>query len=388
MRIAIEAQRIFRTKKHGMDMVALQLIRNLQELDHENEYFIFTAPGEDSGIIQETANFHIISEGPSIYPIWENVTLPRLCKKYKIDLLHCTSNTAPVVGSTPTMVTLHDVIFMESNVLFKKGYSITQRLGNIYRKWNLRLIKNKIKRWITVSDFEKKNIIRKMNFSSEEVFTVYNSYAEHFKSTVTEEQQREIKEKYQLPDRFMFFLGNTDPKKNTENLIKAFQMYTREVSQPLHLVVADLNLANVKEWINDSATSSLFHFPGYIANADLPVIFSMADLFLYPSKRESFGIPIVEAMASSCPVLTSNTSALPEIAGNGAAYCDPENIACIAAQIQFVLENDSIRKNLIEKGKIRSQQFSWKKSAEQILHHYHEVESQLSATKALKPTTL
>ena len=121
MKIAIEAQRIFRTNKHGMDFVALETIRELQKIDHENEYFIFVAPGEDR-CLEESENVHIIELKCPTYPLWEQVALPRAVKKIMPDLLHCTSNTAPLQCPVPLILTLHDIIYLE------KRYSFTLKL--------------------------------------------------------------------------------------------------------------------------------------------------------------------------------------------------------------------------------------------------------------------
>ena len=112
MRIAIEAQRIFRPNKHGMDFVALESIKELQKKDHENEYFIFVSPGADH-CLRESDNLRIIELHCTTYPLWEQVALPRAVAKIKPDLLHCTSNTAPIHCPVPLVLTLHDIIFME-----------------------------------------------------------------------------------------------------------------------------------------------------------------------------------------------------------------------------------------------------------------------------------
>ena len=113
MKIGIEAQRIFRKKKHGMDIVALQLIRELQKADTENEYFIFVKADEDHAVLQETPNFKIITIKSAPYPYWEQVLLPREAKKYGVDVLHCTSNTAPIRIDIPLVITVHDIIYLE-----------------------------------------------------------------------------------------------------------------------------------------------------------------------------------------------------------------------------------------------------------------------------------
>ena len=131
MKIAIEAQRIFRKEKHGMDYVALENIRELQKIDQQNEYFILVSPGDDI-CLQESANMHIVTVNWPSYPLWEQIGLPLALKKIKPDLLHCTSNTAPVYGNIPLVLTLHDIIFLEKKQ--GKNQSMYQRLGRFYRK--------------------------------------------------------------------------------------------------------------------------------------------------------------------------------------------------------------------------------------------------------------
>ena len=110
MRIGIEAQRIFRKKKHGMDYAVLQIIKELQQIDARNEYFVFVAPGEDR-CLKETHNFHVIETGNNLYALWEQYSLPKAVKELNLDLLHCTSNTAPLHCSVPIILTLHNIIF-------------------------------------------------------------------------------------------------------------------------------------------------------------------------------------------------------------------------------------------------------------------------------------
>ena len=133
MRIGIEAQRLFRKKKHGMDMVALELIRSLQRTDTRNEYFIFIRADKDRQVLTESPNFHIVEIPGGPYPWWEQVLLPRAVKKYKCEILHCTGNTAPLFSPVPLILTLHDIIFLETSlrgIMFGEG-SNYQRFGNI-----------------------------------------------------------------------------------------------------------------------------------------------------------------------------------------------------------------------------------------------------------------
>ena len=208
MRIGIEAQRIFRKKKHGMDMVALELIKNLQIIDKVNDYFIFVKPDEDNSVLQETANFKIIELNGGPYPTWEQIALPKAAKKYQCDILHCTSNTAPFFTDIPLITILHDIIYMESSYLkiLKSSASAYQKFGNIYRKLVVPRVVKKSKKVITVSHFEKNRIGEFFGIKGDKKLdAIYNGVSEHFKPVSNKEELLRVKNAYHLPDKFFFF---------------------------------------------------------------------------------------------------------------------------------------------------------------------------------------
>ena len=171
MRIGIEAQRVFRKNKHGMDYVVLEEIKRLQNMDHNNEYYIFVKPGDDV-CLKDTDNFHIITLKCPSYPLWEQIALPLAARKLKLDILHCTSNTAPIFCPTPLVLTLHDIIFLEKRT--HTNLSLYQNMGWYYRKWVVPMILNKCSRIITVSDFERNNILNKLNIQADKLKMIYN----------------------------------------------------------------------------------------------------------------------------------------------------------------------------------------------------------------------
>lgn len=378
MRIGIEAQRIFRPGKHGMDMVALELIRNLQETDRVNEYFIFVRPGKDDAVIRETANFHIVKIKGGPYPFWEQVLLPRAVKKHRCDLLHCTSNTAPVFPGAPLMITLHDIIYLEKVMLFGKQGSWYQKLGNLYRRWVVPPAVRKSRIVITVSAFERDRISRFFGLEPGKLFAVYNGVSRHFRPVTDEKELERVALKYRLPGRFLFFLGNTDPKKNTRGVLRAFAGYRASSGDDISLVMPDYPeeaLAAMLKEIGSPGLREHILLTGYIANTDLPGIISRSSLFLYPSLRESFGIPILEGMACGVPVVTSNTSSMPEIAGDAALLVDPNNPGEIAGAIGRLLSDKELYGSLSQKGIEQAARFSWENMAQQVLNHYHSFET-------------
>lgn len=370
MRIGIEAQRIFRKNKHGMDYVVLQEIKELQQMDTKNEYFVFVAPGEDH-CLQDTKNVHIIEIGGNLYPIWEQITLPKIARELHLDLLHCTSNTAPIFCKIPLVLTLHDIIFLEPRD--KSNKSLYQNMGWLYRRLVVPRILKKCKQIITVSEFEKKNIMTKLGIPQDRMTMIYNGYNDWFKPTQDIEQ---IYQKYIDEPGYFFFLGNTDPKKNTERTLVAYSKYLEKSDIKRRLLMADLDKAYLNDIIErnhiDNVREKII-IPGYIINSDLPYIYNNAFAFLYTSLRESFGIPLLEAMACGTPVITSDTSSMPEIGGPNAILVNPESSDEIAQKMLELEQNDDFYRQQEDVGLKRAALFSWRQTAEQLLDVYESV---------------
>ncbi len=374
MRIGIEAQRVFRRNKHGMDYVVLQEIKELQQIDHKNEYFVFVAPGVDR-CLKDTNNVHIIVIGESFYPVWEQITLPRAVKKYNLDILHCTSNTAPIFCDIPLVLTLHDIIFLEPRD--KNNKSVYQNMGWLYRRKVVPRILNRCKKIITVSEFEKQNIINKLSIPEKRMTMIYNGYNEWFKPL---RDVADIYQSYIEKPGYFFFLGNTDPKKNTERTLIAYSKYLEKSTIKRKLLMADLDKAYLDGIIERNHIEIIREkivMPGYIVNSDLPYIYNSAFAFLYTSLRESFGIPLLEAMACGTPVITSNTSSMPEIAGSDAILINPESPEEITEKMLRLETDEEYYNAQKEIGLKRAELFSWRKTAEQLLKLYETVYKEL-----------
>ena len=382
MKIGIEGQRLFRKKKHGMDMVALELIRNLQLIDTENEYFIFVKPDEDNTVLKETSNFKIIQLDGGSYPMWEQIALPKAAKKYGCEILHCTSNTAPIFTDIPLITILHDIIYMESSYYKILTGSATpyQKFGNAYRKLIVPWVVKKSDKIVTVSHFEKNRIGEFFGMKDDKRLTaIYNGVSEHFKPITDEAELKRVKQKYHLPDHFFFFLGNTDPKKNTIGTLKAFSDFLKQSKSNFKLVMLDYDLNELEKLLIEIGDKDLIKnivLTGYVINTDLPAIYSLCTIFLYPSLRESFGIPMLEAMGCGVPVITSNTSSMPEVAGDAAHIINPYNPEEITQAIIKILADAPYSDMLCKKGIERNKLFSWKNMAEQVLLLYNEIKTQ------------
>lgn len=370
MRIGIEAQRIFRKNKHGMDFVVLQEIKELQKMDTPHEYFVFVKPGVDR-CIESSEHVHIIEVNCPSYPLWEQWALPRAARKAGVDILHCTSNTAPIWCNIPLVLTLHDIIFLEPRD--KKNKSLYQNLGYFYRRWDVPRILKKCRRIITVSDFELGNIKKKLQLPDSQLKMIYNGYNEWFRPIESNKQQYR---KYIADAGYFFFLGNTDPKKNTERTLVAYAKYLEQSEVKRPLLMADLDqeyLNGIIERNGIEAIRDHIVIPGYIINSDLPYIYNNAFAFLYTSLRESFGIPLLEAMACGTPVITSSTSSMPEIAGHDAILINPESSDEIALKMLQLERDTDFYQRQMAVGLERAKLFSWRKTTENLLRLYEEV---------------
>lgn len=384
MKIGIEAQRIYRKNKHGMDYVVLQEIRELQKMQTNDEYYVFVAPGEDR-CVESSQHVHVIELRCPTYPLWEQWALPRAARRYGVELLHCTSNTAPLCCDIPLVLTLHDIIFLEPRN--KNNKSLYQNMGWFYRRLVVPRILSKCRRIITVSNFEMENIIARLGIERSQMAMIYNGYNDWFKPLTSIDELHgspalnALMPKGKLMDNgenkgYFFFLGNTDPKKNTERTLIAYSEYLEHSACKRKLLMADL----APEYLNDIIERNKIEnirqhiiMPGYIVNSDLPSVYNGAFAFLYTSLRESFGIPLLEAMACGTPVITSNTSSMPEIGGEKAILINPESSKEIAAAMLRLETDEAFYLQQKTIGLERAKLFSWRQTSEHLHQLYHSL---------------
>lgn len=235
---------------------------------------------------------------------------------------------------------------------------------------------------ITVSHFEKNRISQFFGMGDDpKLVAVYNGVSEHFKPVTDQSELIRVKEKYHLPDHYFFFLGNTDPKKNTRGTLKAFSDFLKQTGSDMKLVMLDYDRQELEKLLDDIGDKELIDkivLTGYVVNTDLPAIYGQCEIFLYPSLRESFGIPMLEAMACGAPVITSDTSSMPEVAGDAAVIVNPFKPEEITAAMIQILSNKELRETMIRKGYVRAEKFSWRAMAENVLSLYQQMEQKLT----------
>ena len=245
-------------------------------------------------------------------------------------------------------------------------------MGWHYRRLIVPRILKKARKIITVSQFECTRIQEALQLPKEVIKAVYNGYSTYF--TMQETPDESIVQKYIPHPDFLFFLGNTDPKKNAARTLKAYALYLQASQTKRPLLIADLKEEYIDQLLQQEGITGIkehLYYPGYIGNKDLATLYNAAFAFLYPSLRESFGIPILEAMACGTPVVTGNVSAMPEVAGKGAILVDPQEPQKIADAL-LRLENDAtLYQQQVNYSLERVKLFSWKHTAEEYVKIYH-----------------
>ena len=369
MKIAIEAQRIFRPDKHGMDFVVLEQLREIQRMDTENEYYVIVAPGSDR-CLEATARMHIIELRCPTYPLWEQFALPRLLRKIQPDLLHCTSNTAPLFGGTPLLLTLHDIIYMERRHSGSKSWY--QRMGWHYRRIVVPRIVPRSRHIVTVSKTASEEIKQFFHLSNDHISVLHNGYNPGFAPSSA---NADIVHRYVTGGEYLFFMGNTEPRKNTRRVLRAYHLYRQQSAKRLPLLISGLKEEDLDRLLEEEQLQKLRPYlicPGYLPTIDMPALFCGASVFLFPSLSEGFGIPIIEAMACGIPVVTSNLSAMPEVAGEGGLLVNPFDEQEIASCVLELEQNPALYAQQQVYGLQRARKFSWKQNATLLMNIYRQ----------------
>ena len=308
--------------------------------------------------------------------IWEQYALPKALKRFDCDVLHCTGNTAPLFTNIPIILSLHDVIFMETNFcsILSSPSSNYQKIGNLYRRFVVPFIVRKCQQMVTVSNYEKSKIQNQFpSVNSSKISVIYNGVSRYFKPVTLDSTIDQFIERYKLPQDFFFFIGGKDSRKNTINVLRAFSIYCKNNDNTTKLVILHHTQSEVSKLLKQLKIEKLtarINCIGYVSNTDLSKFYSLSSLFLFPSIREGFGIPVIEAMACKTPVLTSLISALPEVVQDAAYLVNPEQPNEIADAMYLIQNNSDLKNELIAKGYSRSQKFSWAEAAQQTLSLY------------------
>ncbi len=306
---------------------------------------------------------------------WEQVAIKQACVAEKADLLHCPYFASPLDPNIPTVVTVHDVIPL---VLPSYGSALHARLYT-------RLVSAAARRAravITVSEASKRDIVRALGIPPDRIHVIYNAADSSMQPVSDESALEGVREAYGIEGDFLLYLGGFDVRKNVERMVRAFDAARSGFERPCQLVVAGSPgllghplYPDPRPLVEKLRLGREVIFTGRIPEDQKPTLYSAALAFVFPSLYEGFGIPVLEAMACGAPVITSDRSSLPEVAGDAALLVDPTSVDAIARAMVRVVNDPELRRDLAARGIARSSLFHWETSARQTLDVYRQVVS-------------
>lgn len=371
MRIGIDA-RFFGPIGKGLGRYTQKLIEKLGEIDRENEYFVFLRKENFDEYAVPAENFHKVLADFKWYGFKEQIFLPILLSKYNLDIMHFPHFNVPFFYRRPLVVTIHDLILLHFPTL--RGTTLDPWLYHLKFLAYKLIISSAIKRAqkvIAVSEFTKNDILHHYRTQKEKVAVTYES-AEDF-CWISQKTREEILEKYGIMKPYLLYVGNAYPHKNLELLIIAFGEL-KKIRPQLRLVLVgrqDYFYARLKKLVVEKNIQDVI-FPGYVPDQDLDIIYRNCLLYVFPSLYEGFGLPPLEAMSKGVPVLSSDHQCMREILGESAFFCNAYSTKSLLEGIEKILSDEALRKNLAEKGYLKSNSYSWRAMAEETLKIYQK----------------
>lgn len=367
MRIAIDASTI--STQGGPRTYVLGLLDALLRIDTDNNYVVFYNDPVHVGRFPLAKEIVLPGKKP-LARLWrEHVLLPLACRKGQIDILHCPKSAIPFFSPCPVVVTLHDLIPL-------KHPETEKFAAQLYWRLQIPIAARRSAFIITDSEHARQEILEDFDCLPEKVKAIMLGFDPHMIKPRAAADGDRVRRKYGLPSEYLLYVGTIQPRKNLDTLIQAYYRLKQGGSFDHKLVIVGR-----KGWLYDQlfnrikelGLDSEIIFTGFVPDEDLPYIYDSAKLFLYLSLFEGFGLPPLEAMACGVPVITSNTTSLPEVVGDAGITLDPTDVGQVVIAMKQVLQNCQLAEKMKGKGSVRARQFSWDTAARQTLEIYQRV---------------
>ncbi len=379
--IAIDARKI---RDFGIGTYIRNLIRELGRQDLENNYLVLIGPeSRGSGVLGGLPkNFRIVTQRAPVYSLRELVALSWQLYRTRVDLYHATHYVLPTIVPCKAVVTIHDII----HLLYPEY--LPNRLAFLYAERMIKRSLHRGDRIIAVSENTKSDLQNYYRVGGEKIEVVHNGIESAFTKELSEEEIDRWRANLGLRAPYLLFVGNPKPHKNLDNVVKAFARALRRQDFPHDLVcVGDRGEGGfkIRQRAEQLGIKDRIVQLGHVTQEALPAIYQGASLFLYPTLYEGFGLPVVEAMASGVPVITSNTSALKEIAAGYSHLVNPLDVDGMAKAIGQCLSDEEHRQSLSKLGLRRSQDFRWDQAAAKTLEIYRDAITGAAPGAGAKP---
>ncbi len=346
-------------ERGGIAVYSLRIVENLLRQDSINEYVLFLPPGVNLGPV--APNVRVIEIGARTRWTWDQRAVPAVAQREGLDLVFNPKLSVPLRGNFRTVFMLHGMEqFVEAEVF--------PPLDRLYVHAIMPRYCHHADAILCPSHTVKAHIVEYLGIESGKIHVTPHGLDHRFAEPVTDSDRQRVRARYRLPDQYLLFVGGLTPLKNLQGMLRA--MGVLKSSIPHQLV-----LSGFDRWKSGPETKMIRTLGlrdrvvriGWVASDDQPALYAMATALLFPSLYEGFGLPVIEAMASGCPVITSSRGALAEVAGESALLVDPLDPQDIADAVERVVGEPALAASLVERGRRRAAQFDWHRTAAQVL---------------------
>lgn len=370
MRIGFDAKRAFNNSA-GLGNFSRSTITALAQYNPECRQFLFSPSSHHSMFVFPKEATVIHPHGlwwKTFSNAWRSVKIAEEAERLKLDIFHGLSHELPIgieYSGVKTVVTIHDLIFLRYPAFFKK-------IDRAIYDRKFRYACQVATRIHAISEQTKYDLISYFNVPEDRIEVIYQSINPLFFQQLDEGRKKAVRQKYHLPERFLLTVGTVEPRKNLLGLLEG--MLASKIDLPLVVVGKSTEYRKKVQQLIDSRPRELkVHFLSGVNDNELQALYQSAEAMIYPSLFEGFGLPVVEAQASGCPVITSNISSMPEAGGNAAIYVDPEKPYEIGRVMETLLNSSSITGKLIEKGIDNAQLYTPDHYARQLVKLYNNI---------------
>ncbi len=350
----------------GLWRYGYSLATEFLKLDASNEYKLIHG-------YKRPENFIGLERIEQLIPLnsWQKILrLPQILNKNNFDVIHVTENACPLFirPKYKTLVNMHDLMPLAlPQAVNKKTF--------LYYKYYLPQALKRVDSIITSSEYSKNDLIKFYGIDDKKIKIIYHGIPSHFFGDIDSGKLEYFKNKYKITHPFLLSVSGINFRKNLKIVFEAFNVLSKYIKQEYKILLvgkAESEADPTRQLIKKMNLENNVRFLGYVPEDDLLYFYKLASVFLFPSLYEGFGLPVIEAMAAGCPVISSNATCLPEITGGAALLLDPNKIGDWSEAMSSILTNSEIKNNLINKGKNHAQQFTWEKSAREHLKCYYD----------------
>ncbi len=358
------------TETGGIGRYTKKLLQHLPTIDKNNEYFILHRDESAIGVYQQFPNVKELAKPAPSKLFWDQIVIPHWAEQLSLDLIFNPKMSTPLRTLCKTVIMMHGADWFE----VPQSYSLPNR---IYHEFAARMYSSKADAIIVASHDAADKFEQHISAAKGKTVAVHHGVDGEFYRIVDDHRLNAVRERYQLPERFILYLGKIYPMKNVSGIIAAYAQLRGKI--PHKLVIAggaghraERELASIARYnLEDDVV-----LVGRLPDEELPPIYSLADMFVFPSLYEGFGIPLLEAMACGCPVVTSTAGSCPEVVGDAALLVNPRQVEAIAAAVHDLLNNPTLARTLVARGLERAKAFTWEKCARDTLAVFEQVQEQ------------